>query len=57
MARKDAHIFTETEVFDFYFNIFKLEEGQRVKAGTPLDSINSHKMAYVISDKVHFSTS
>ena len=26
-------------------------------SGTPLDSIRSHKMAYVITDKVNYTTS
>ena len=47
----------EDEVFDYYYDIFQLNEGERVKSGTPLDSIRSHKMAYITSDKVNFSTS
>ena len=48
---------TEDEVFDYYTDIFHLARGERVKSGTPLDSIRSHKMTYVTSDKVNFSTS
>jgi len=57
MNKKDSHILVEDEVFDFYYGIFQLKPGERVKSGTPLDSMRGHKMAYVTSDKVNFSTS
>lgn len=57
MEHKDSHILVENEVFDYYTDIFQLNPGERVKSGTPLDSIRSHKMAYVTSDKENFSTS
>jgi hypothetical protein len=57
MKKKDSHVLVEDEVFDFYYGIFQLEPGERVKSGTPLDSMRGHKMAYVTSDKVNFSTS
>lgn len=51
MNKKDSHVLLEDEVFDFYRNIFQLKDGERVKSGTPLDSMRGHKMAYVTSDK------
>ena len=45
----------ENEVFDYYYSIFKLDKGERVKSFTPLDCIRSHKMAYVISNYKHYT--
>ena len=57
-ARWDlAMSYKSVEIFDYYYDIFALKPGERVKAGTPLDSIRSHKMAYITSDKENFSTS
>ena len=49
-------IYKENELFDYYFNIFDLEIGERVKANTPLDSMKSHRFAYIISNKESYST-
>ena len=48
--------YKENEIFDYYFNIFELEEGERVKARTPLDSIKSHRLAYIVSNKESYSS-
>ena len=31
--------YKENELFDYYFNIFDLQPGERVKANTPLESM------------------
>lgn len=41
----------QNEIFDYYFDIFDLQPGRKVRSNTPLDSIRSHKFAYIISDK------
>lgn len=43
--------YNELEIFDQYDNIFDLQQGERVKSNTPLDSIRSQRFAYVITDK------
>jgi hypothetical protein len=48
--------YKENEIFDFYFDIFELSEGERVKAKTPLDSFENHKLAYIVSNKESFTT-
>jgi hypothetical protein len=48
--------YKENEIFDYYFEIFELSTGERVKAKTPLDSIRSHRLAYVKSNKESYST-
>lgn len=48
--------YKENEIFDYYFDIFELKEGERVKAKTPLDSIKSHRLGYIVSNKVSYST-
>jgi len=57
MEQKNSHVLLEDEIFDYYTDIFQLKPGERVKSGTPLDSIGSHKMCYVTSDKENFRTS
>jgi len=42
--------YKENEIFDFYFNIFILNENERVLANTPLDSIKSHRFGYLTVD-------
>lgn len=41
----------QNEIFDYYFEIFNLSSGRKVRSNTPLDSIRSHKFAYIISDQ------
>ena len=55
--RSDAHAYQENEVFDFYYSIFDLQPGERVKQGTPLDSFRDHKLAYIIENKIDKTTS
>ena len=55
--RKDAHIYLENEIFDYYFNIFDLEKGESVKQGTPLDSYRDHKLAYIVMNKEKYGIS
>ena len=42
--------YQEEDVFDFYPDIFNLNPNMKVLAFMPLDSIQSHRMGYVISD-------
>lgn len=49
--------YKENEIFDFYFDIFHLKDGERAISGTPIDSYRDHKMAYIISDKVNYGIS
>ena len=42
--------YTETDIFDFYYNIFQLKENETVKASTPLDSFRSHRFGYVFTN-------
>lgn len=46
---------SENEVFDFYTNIFDLKKGMKIRSDSPLDSIKSHRFAYVMSDKTYQS--
>lgn len=48
---------SENELFDYYYNIFDLKNGERVKIGTPLDSHRDHKFAYIIMNKALYGTS
>ena len=43
-------MFTEYDIFDFYFNIFDLRKNETVKASTPLDSFRSHRFGYVLTN-------
>ena len=51
MTSPTAHKYTEEELFDEYFDIFKLDKTFKVRSNTPLDSILSHRFAYIIQDK------
>ena len=48
---------TENDVFDFYYDIFKMKEGQSVKNGTPLLSLRNHRLAFIFSDRQNFTPS
>ena len=56
LINKSGMTYKENEIFDYYFDIFELKEGERVKAKTPLDSIKSHRLAYIVSNKESYST-
>mgnify|MGYP006907050819 CR=1 FL=1 len=47
----------EDDVFDFYYSIFDLLNGERVKDETPLDSCLDHKLAYIIDNRLTFCVS
>lgn len=51
MTSNTAHKYSEDELFDEYFDIFKLGDSFKVRSNTPLDSIQSHRFAYIIQDK------
>jgi hypothetical protein len=48
---KSNAMLKEDEIFDYYFDCFVLQENQKVKADTPLDSMEGHRFGYVISDQ------
>jgi hypothetical protein len=54
--KNGSHVLKEEDIFDRYDGIFHLEDGERIKQGTPLDSLKSHRMAYVTSDRENYST-
>lgn len=39
------------QVFDTYTNCFKMDENERVRTDSPLNSYLSHRLAYIIVDK------
>ena len=41
-------IYLEEEVFDYFLDIIPLEAGQRMKSDTPFDSVDSHRLVYVM---------
>lgn len=48
----NSYSYTEFEILDKYENIFELEsKTMKVLANTPLESIHSHKLAFIISDR------
>ena len=49
-------MYKENEVFDFYKDIFILDQNEKVLANTPLDSIQSHRFGYITVDKSQKST-
>ena len=55
ILQTESKILQEEDIFDKFDRIFHLH-GERVKAGTPLDSVTSHKMAYIIYNNFNFST-
>ena len=57
IEKADAHIYKENEVFDYYFTIFDLQKGEKVKQETPLDSYRDHRLAYILMNKERFGTS
>ena len=48
--RLNNQIYQEKDIFDFYPNIFNLKKNMKVLAFMPLDSIQSHRFGYVITD-------
>lgn len=43
----------EDMVFDYYYNIFKLNEGEQVMVGCPLDSKVNHRLFYIMRNPHH----
>ena len=50
MTKHGSDMLTEKDVFNRFDDIFHIKDGERVKAGTPLDSLRSHRMAYITCD-------
>ena len=46
-----SKFYKENEVFDIYYEIFDLEQNQKVRSNTPLDSIRSHRFGYIIQNQ------
>jgi hypothetical protein len=46
--------YSEKDIFDFFFDIFKLEPNETVKASTPLDSYRSHRFGYIITNQIDY---
>mmetsp|Transcript_1931 Transcript_1931/g.2766 ORF Transcript_1931/g.2766 Transcript_1931/m.2766 type:complete len:509 (+) Transcript_1931:3115-4641(+) len=44
--------FKENEIFDYYYNIFALNEGEKILTNCPLDSISYHKFVFIITNPV-----
>jgi DNA-binding MltR family transcriptional regulator len=42
--------YRDQELFDFYYNIFDLEENTVVRSGTPIDSIRYHRFVFFTRD-------
>lgn len=47
---ENSYQYKENEIFDYYFDIFDLDEGLAVRSNTPLESITAHRFAYIITD-------
>lgn len=45
--------YSEREIFDVYHGIFEIEPHMKVKCDSPLNSIQSHRLAYIFSDRTH----
>lgn len=43
--------YKENEILDIYQDIFDLDDGQKINSRTPLESIKSHKFAYMITNQ------
>ena len=50
ISHPNSHQYKESEIFDYYFDIFALGDNEKVKSDTPLDCIKAHRFAYIISD-------
>ena len=42
--------FSEDEIFDFYYNILALKEGEKILTNCPMNSISYHKFVYIINN-------
>jgi len=47
---KQDSLLTSDQVFDKYPSIFKINENQSIMFGTPLESLQSHRFTYIITD-------
>lgn len=51
--------FTQTEIFDYYSDIFEFPKNladASIKSDTPLNSIRGHRFAYILADAKNFTT-
>jgi hypothetical protein len=48
---KDSIHYTIDQILDIYQDIFDLDEGQKINSRTPLESIKTHKFAYLITNQ------
>jgi len=53
---ENNQMYKENEIFDYYFDIIILGEHEKVRSNTPLDSIQSHRFAFVTYDTCKNST-
>jgi hypothetical protein len=51
----ESLLYSEDQIFDIYFNIFDLQKNEKVRSNTPMDSIKSHRFAYIIQNQVDFT--
>lgn len=51
IASERSQFYEEREIFDEYYSIFQLDPNLKVRSNTPLDSIRSHRFAYIIQDQ------
>ena len=51
---KDSNSFnySNDDIIDIYSDVFDLDEGQKINSRTPLESIKSHKFAYLITNQL-----
>ena len=47
VASANSYRYSEGDFFDYYFNIFELDDDIRILSSTPLDAIRSHRLAYI----------
>lgn len=48
---KDSKL-TEHDYFDYFFDIFEIKNNLQMNSISPLDSMRSHRMAYIKNDKL-----
>jgi len=49
-SQKNNHLLTEQDIFDVYENVFDLKKNQVFNCNSPLKSLSSHRLAYIIED-------
>lgn len=52
-----GNIYNEEQIFDYYGNIFTLEDGEKVSANFPMDSRCMNKLVYIIKSPSKFKVS